>query len=63
MDSPSAQWAEVDEQGRSIYSVTPEQVGAQAPAWVKAGAQVVGGCCGTSPEHLREIARAAKRET
>lgn len=59
---PNAGLPEVDEQGRSIYSVTPEQVGAQAPAWVKAGAQVVGGCCGTSPEHLMEITRAARLE-
>ena len=60
---PNAGLPEVDGQGRSVYSVTPEQVGAQAPEWVKAGAQVVGGCCGTSPEHLREIARAARRDT
>jgi methionine synthase I (cobalamin-dependent) len=25
-----------------------------------AGAQIVGGCCGTSPEHLRQIAQAVK---
>jgi S-methylmethionine-dependent homocysteine/selenocysteine methylase len=29
------------------------------PTWIEAGARVVGGCCGTSPEHLAEIARAA----
>ncbi len=57
---PNAGLPEVDEQGRSVYSVTPEEIGAQVPSWLQAGAQVVGGCCGTSPEHLREIARTVK---
>ncbi len=57
---PNAGLPEVDAEGRSTYSVTPEEMGAQAPAWLQAGAHVVGGCCGTSPEHLREIVRAVK---
>ncbi len=58
---PNAGLPEVDELGRSIYRVTPQQMGDRTPEWIKAGAQVVGGCCGTSPEHLREIARAVKK--
>ncbi len=57
---PNAGLPEVDEQGRSTYQVTPEEMGAQAPAWLQAGAQVVGGCCGTSPDHLAAIAHAVK---
>lgn len=57
---PNAGIPEVDEKGAAVYSITPQEMGALAPQWVKAGAQVVGGCCGTSPEHLREIARAVK---
>ncbi len=53
---PNAGLPQVDELGNSAYAVTPEQMGAQAPEWVQAGARVIGGCCGTSPEHLREIA-------
>lgn len=43
------------------YDVTPEQMGEAAALWVAAGANVIGGCCGTSPAHLAEIARAAVR--
>ena len=42
------------------YDVTPEMMGAQVSQWVESGAQLVGGCCGTSPQHLAAIARAAK---
>ena len=43
----------------SHYDVTPEMMGAAAATWVANGANICGGCCGTSPEHLRHIARAA----
>jgi methionine synthase I (cobalamin-dependent) len=33
---------------------------AQVPEWLAAGARIVGGCCGTSPDHLRQIAQAVK---
>jgi S-methylmethionine-dependent homocysteine/selenocysteine methylase len=33
-------------------------MGEQAAEWVAAGARIIGGCCGTSPEHLRHIALA-----
>ena len=35
--------------------------GAQAGEWFAAGAQIVGGCCRTRPEHIREVAGAAAR--
>jgi len=46
--------------GSTSYDVTPEMMGAQAKTWVEAGARLVGGCCGTSPEHLAAIARMVK---
>ena len=57
---PNAGLPQVDEQNRTSYSVTPAEMGAQAPAWLAAGAQIIGGCCGTTPEHLAQIARAVK---
>lgn len=42
------------------YDITPDQMGAQVAGWIEAGARLVGGCCGTSPQHLGAIARAAK---
>ncbi len=46
--------------GSTSYDVTPEMMGALVPAWVEAGARLVGGCCGTSPEHLAAIASIVK---
>jgi 5-methyltetrahydrofolate--homocysteine methyltransferase len=57
---PNAGMPEMDEDGKPSYSVTPTEMGALVPGWLEAGAQLVGGCCGTSPEHLAEIARAVK---
>lgn len=37
------------------YAVTPEYFGRYARMLVEAGASVIGGCCGTSPEHTRAI--------
>ena len=56
---PNAGLPEVDDEGRSCYAVSPKEMGALAPEWIEAGAQIVGGCCGTSPDHLAEIAKAA----
>ena len=41
---------------RKIYMASPEYVGTYAKTLVEAGARFVGGCCGTTPEHIREIA-------
>jgi homocysteine S-methyltransferase len=37
-------------------NVDPEVYAAQAAEWVAAGVRVVGGCCGTTPEHVRRLA-------
>jgi homocysteine S-methyltransferase len=39
----------------------PMSFGAQAVEWFSAGAQIVGGCCRTRPEHIRQVAEAAGR--
>lgn len=57
---PNAGLPHLDAQDRPVFDVTPEEMGAHARQWVGGGAQVVGGCCGTSPQHLAEIARAVK---
>ena len=48
------------EDDQAIYDMTPQEMGAGAADWVALGARVVGGCCGTSPAHLAEIAQAAR---
>jgi S-methylmethionine-dependent homocysteine/selenocysteine methylase len=34
---------------------TPEDYCTHAREWVKEGAQIIGGCCGTGPEHIKEV--------
>jgi 5-methyltetrahydrofolate--homocysteine methyltransferase len=45
----------------AVYDVTPEQLGEAARSYVEAGARVVGGCCGSTPEHVRAITEAIRR--
>ena len=59
---PNAGLPSVDDKGNPFYDLTPKQMGEQAAGWVAAGAQIVGGCCGTSPAHLYQIAQAVKAE-
>ncbi|HEX2450039.1 MAG TPA: bifunctional homocysteine S-methyltransferase/methylenetetrahydrofolate reductase, partial [Gemmatimonadales bacterium] len=42
---------------RKIYMASPEYMGQYAKWIVEAGARFVGGCCGTTPDHIREIAK------
>jgi methionine synthase I (cobalamin-dependent) len=53
---PNAGMPELIE-GRTVWRATPEEFAAQVPALVEAGAAFVGGCCGTSPEFVRAVAR------
>ncbi len=47
---------------RTVWNITPEQLAVHARAFVEAGARVVGGCCGTGPEHIAAIAAALAPE-
>jgi 5-methyltetrahydrofolate--homocysteine methyltransferase len=57
---PNAGLPRLDDDGCPVYDVTPENMGFYACDWVAVGANVVGGCCGTSPEHLQQIALKVK---
>jgi methionine synthase I (cobalamin-dependent) len=35
--------------------MTPERFAEAAAGWVQRGAQIVGGCCGTGPDHTRAL--------
>jgi 5-methyltetrahydrofolate--homocysteine methyltransferase len=41
--------------GRDVFPETPKQMATQTQALVKAGANIIGGCCGTTPAHIRAI--------
>jgi homocysteine S-methyltransferase len=48
----------VDE--RMVYVTTPEYFGVYARRMFKLGVRAVGGCCGTTPDHIKRIAAAAR---
>ena len=41
--------------GKTIFPMSPEDFGTWAPKLVQAGATYIGGCCGTTPEHIAAI--------
>jgi methionine synthase / methylenetetrahydrofolate reductase(NADPH) len=46
--------------GRNIYLCSPEYMASYARKFVAAGVRVVGGCCGTTPEHIRVMKSALR---
>jgi len=50
----------VTRDGQTVFPDTPELVAAKVPAIIAAGANIIGGCCGTTPEHIRAIAGAVR---
>jgi len=46
------------EGGETVFKETPEEMAAKAPRLVEAGATIVGGCCGTGPEHIAAMRKA-----
>jgi homocysteine S-methyltransferase len=47
-------------EGRNIYLTSPEYMASFARKFVKAGANWVGGCCGTTPNHIRAMRSALR---
>jgi 5-methyltetrahydrofolate--homocysteine methyltransferase len=46
---------------QSIYDMTPQDMATYVKKYVALGARVVGGCCGSTPEHVAAIAKATKK--
>jgi 5-methyltetrahydrofolate--homocysteine methyltransferase len=49
------------EAGQAVYDVAPDQMADFARKYVELGARVVGGCCGSTPEHVVAMVGALKR--
>jgi len=54
---PNAGWPE-QVGGRIMYAAAPEYFGEYALAFWEAGARLIGGCCGTTPQHIQFMAQA-----
>lgn len=44
---------------KTVYDVSPQEFSEEVLLQIKAGARAVGGCCGTTPEYIREIVKKA----
>jgi methionine synthase I (cobalamin-dependent)/5,10-methylenetetrahydrofolate reductase len=47
-------------EGRNIYLCSPEYMAQYARRLLQTGARIVGGCCGTTPEHIKEMCSEAR---
>jgi 5-methyltetrahydrofolate--homocysteine methyltransferase len=53
--------APVVEDGKTVFKETPEFMASRIGELIEAGANIVGGCCGTTPEHIAAMAAAVAR--
>jgi 5-methyltetrahydrofolate--homocysteine methyltransferase len=42
--------------GKTLFPESPQQTAGFVKAIIDAGVNIIGGCCGTTPEHIRQIA-------
>ena len=56
---PNAGIPRLNEAGETVYDNTPENFAKEMEVLVKAGATVLGGCCGTSPEYIDALYKCA----
>ncbi len=47
--------------GKTSWQSTPRQYADNAESWVAAGAKILGGCCGSTPEHAAQISKILNR--
>ena len=58
--TPLGAYPEIGDGSAATEAVTPAELATQARAWIEAGARIVGGCCGTTPQHIRALAASLK---
>lgn len=54
---PNAGMPVINEKGEAVYSMNAEDFAKYTKVLVDAGAGIVGGCCGTTPEYIRKLAQ------
>ncbi len=58
MAYPNAGMPQLDENHRTYYSQAPEEMESYVPELIEEGAYLIGGCCGTTPAHIKAFRRA-----
>lgn len=59
MAQPNAGLPEIKD-GKTVYTVSPDDFAEECTAIAKCGASVIGGCCGTTPEHIEKLVNKCK---
>ena len=58
MAYPNAGMPKLDENHQTVYTQTPTDMAGHVPALIEAGAYLIGGCCGTTPTHIKAFREA-----
>ena len=54
---PNAGMPSINEKGEAVYSMNEDDFARYTKILVEAGAGIVGGCCGTTPDYIRKLAQ------
>jgi len=57
---PNAGLPDIDEEGKATYKMTPDDFASFGKKFAKLGANIIGGCCGTTPEHIQALTEQVK---
>jgi 5-methyltetrahydrofolate--homocysteine methyltransferase len=60
---PNAGLPELDENGCTVFRLGPDEFAKKCLMFIEAGAKIMGGCCGTGPDHIRALKSAAQGST
>ena len=58
MAYPNAGMPKLDENHQTVYTQTPTEMASHVPTLLEAGAYLIGGCCGTTPAHIKAFREA-----
>lgn len=58
MAYPNAGMPQLDENHKTVYTQTPTEMANHVPALLEVGAYLIGGCCGTTPAHIKAFREA-----
>lgn len=56
---PNAGVPRLNEDGKTVFDLSPSNFAAQMMSFIKIGVSIIGGCCGTTPEHISALSDAA----
>ncbi len=54
---PNAGMPSITDTGEAVYSMGPDEFAEHMKVLAEAGADLIGGCCGTTPDHIRKVAQ------